>query len=359
MAGGGAPEVELLPHTELPVTAPIGGRLRAYLEFIAAVVFFFIARAVARHAAFNLASEPWVPLTEQVVLVFELIIGYAALGIILDRQKNPVAEQGLPRRPGWPLEFGLGLAVGWGMALVCVLLLAVDGGIAIVFSSQLPAWGWFVADALFFVLAAMAEEVAFRGYGFQRFAEVVGPVGATLGYSAFYAVIQALQPGSTRLSVIISMLLSILLCSAYLRTRALWLSWGLNFGWKASRALIFGLAVGGVSSHSSVIEGDPMGPFWLTGGGYGLDGSWLAFFVFLLALPIVFRITRELDFVHNAPVIVAGGIPVDLGDAARRQHESQMGPAEPASQFVQILPASAPAPGPREPAPGNQGDEAN
>jgi len=326
---------------ELPVTtAPIGGRLRAYLEFIAAVIFFFIARAVAHHAAFNLASEPWVPLTEQAALVFELIVGFAALGMILDRQKNPVAEQGLPARPGWGREVGLGLAVGWGMALLCVLLLALDGGIAVVFSSQIPAWGWLLADGLFFVLSAMAEEVAFRGYGFQRFAEVVGPVGATLGYSAFYAVIQALQLGSTRLSIAVSMLLSVLLCSAYLRTRALWVSWGLNFGWKASRALIFGLAVSGVSSHSSVIEGDPMGPFWLTGGGYGLDGSWLAFFVLLLALPIVFRMTRELDFVHNAPVIVAGGIPVDLDGAARRQHESQMGPAEPASQFVQILPAS-------------------
>jgi membrane protease YdiL (CAAX protease family) len=336
----------------MPVTtSSLGGsRLRAYLEFIAAVVFFFIARSVAHHAAFNLASELWVPVTEQAALVFELVVGFAALGMILDRQKNPVAAQGLPRRPGWSREVGLGLAVGWAMALACVLFLAVDGGIAVVFSSQLPAWGWLLADALFFALAAMAEEVAFRGYGFQRFAEVVGPVGATLGFSAFYAVIQAVQPGSTRLSIAVSLLLSIVLCSAYLRTRALWVSWGLNFGWKASRALIFGLAVSGVSSHSSVIEGDPMGPFWLTGGGYGLDGSWLAFFALVIALPIVFRVTRELDFLHNAPVIVAGGIPVDLDDAARRQHESQMGSSPPSSPLVQILPIS-PASEPKEPVP--------
>ena len=325
-------------------TSAIGGRLRAYLEFIAAVIFFFVARAVAHHAAFNLASEPWVPVTEQAALVFELVVGFAALGMMLDREKNPLAEQGLPRRPGWAREAGVGLAMGWGLALACVLLLALDGGIAVVFSSELPAWGWLLADALFFALAAMAEEVAFRGYGFQRFAQVVGPVGATLGYSGFYAVIQALQPGSTRLSMAVSLLFSVVLCSAYLRTRALWVSWGLNFGWKASRALIFGLTVSGVSSHSSVIEGDPMGPYWLTGGGYGLDGSWLAFFGFLVALPIVFRVTRELDFVHNAPVIVAGGIPVDLEHTARRQHEAQMGTPEPAAQYVQILPAVPPAP---------------
>ena len=137
---------------------------------------------------------------------------------------------------------------------------------------------------------------------------------------------------------------------AYLRTRALWVSWGLNFGWKASRALIFGLTVSGVSSHSSIVEGDPMGPFWMTGGGYGLDGSWLALMVLAAAFPVVYRLTRELDFRYNVPVIVPGGIPVDLDAAARQQHEAAMGTAEPAApSLVQILPviAAATRQGPR------------
>ena len=61
------------------------------------------------------------------------------------------------------------------------------------------------------------------------------------------------------------------------------MSWGINFAWKASQALIFGLTVTGVSSHSPVIEGNPMGPFWLTGGGFGLDASWWACIVLLFA----------------------------------------------------------------------------
>jgi hypothetical protein len=137
----------------------------------------------------------------------------------------------------------------------------------------------------------------------------------------------------------------LVLSTACLRTRALWLSWGINFGWKASRALLFGLAVSGVSSHSPVVQGDPMGPFWLTGGGYGLDGSWIAFLVLIAAIPVVFRVTRELDFRYNAPVIIPAGIPVDLDAAARRQHEAAMGPAEPAApSLVQIFPATPTAP---------------
>ena len=90
-----------------------------------------------------------------------------------------------------------------------------------------------------------------------------------------------------------------------------------------------------------------MGPLKLTGGGYGLDASWLAFIVFLVAIPLVYRLTRDLDFRYNAPVIIAGGIPVDLDAAARRQHEQASGsavtpPSTPAA-LVQIAPAASQA----------------
>ncbi len=321
--------------------APLRGRTRAYLEFIAAVIYYFLARALARRSAFDLANDAWMPLAEQTILLLVLLIGFAAFGRVFDRQRHPISEQGFPFRPGWHTEAGLGAAIGWGAAVACVLPLALFGGIAIVLNTQRAAWGWFFADAVFFAIAAMVEEVAFRGYGFQRFAQVVGPVGATLGYAAFYAGLTALQPGSSKLSIAVSVVFSVLLSIAFLRTRALWLSWGLNFAWKASRALMFGLALGGVSSHSSVVEGDPMGPFWITGGGYGLDGSWVTLFLLLCALPVVYHVTRDLDFRYNAPVIVPGGVAVDLDAAARRQHEAAMGAAEPsAPPLVQILPVT-------------------
>lgn len=323
---------------------PGGGRLRAYVQFLAAVLYFFLAQALARSGAIGLVQEQWTPLVEQAMLVFLLLMGYAGMGFWLDRELHPIAEQGLPLRPGWRREAGLGLAAGWSLALVCVLPMVVAGGIAIVLVTQPSAWGWLAADAVFFALAALAEEIAFRGYGFQRFARSVGPLGASLGYAAFYAIVQALNPGSNRASIAVSVALGLVLSTAYLRTKALWLSWGLNFGWKASRALLFGLAVSGVNNHSPVVQGNPMGPFWLTGGGYGLDGSWLVFVVLLAAIPIMFRLTRDLDFRYNAPVIVAGGLAVDLDAAARKQHASAMGPAQPPADqsLVQILPAYAP-----------------
>src|ERR1035441_5552986 len=332
----------------MSVIQPASSRFRAYLRFILAVLWFFLARALARHESLGLAQmhsfqEQWRPLVEQAIFLFLLLAGYAGMGLTLDGQLHPLKEQGLPRRDGWAGEACLGLTVGWALAVACVLPLVVGGGIAIVLVLGPSAWGWLAADAVFFALLALAEEVAFRGYGFQRFEQSVGQLGAALGYAAFYAIVQALLPGSNHASVAVSIILSLVLSTAYLRTRALWMSWGINFGWKASRALLFGLAISGDSSHSPVVQGNPMGRFWLTGGGYGLDGSWMAFVLLLVALPVVYRLTRELDYRWNAPVIVPAGIPVDLSAAAKGQHEAAMGTAAPAAPgLVQILPAATP-----------------
>jgi uncharacterized protein len=329
------------------MTAPgTGGRVRAYLEFILALLYFFVVRSFARHIVLGLVSPAWAPLVEQCIFVFLLVLGYAAFGSLFDRQPRSIAAQGFPLREGWRREAAMGIAVGWGAVVACVLPMMLIGGIAVVVSIDHSSWIWLLGDAAFFALLALGEEVAFRGYGFQRFEAVVGSSAAAFGFAVFYAILHALLPGTNNVSITLSVIYSFLLTTAYLRTRALWVSWGINFAWKTSQALIFGLSVSGVTSHSSIIEGNPMGPFWLTGGGFGLDASWFACLILLIAFAFVHRITRDLNFKYNAPVIVSAGIPVDLDAAARRQHEAAMPPsAEPASPvLVQILPASAPPP---------------
>jgi membrane protease YdiL (CAAX protease family) len=324
------------PNTALRVP---DNRFRAYLQFVVAVFYYFLARALAHRGAQGISSDQWAPLVEHAMLVFLLLLGYAGVGFSLNGQAHPVSAQGLPRRPGWTWEAGLGLAIGWAAVVLCAAAVAVGGGIAVSFSLSTGSLGWFLVDAAFFALLALAEEIAFRGYPFQRFARTVGSAGALIAFAALYGFLQALEPGASKASTAVAVVFTILLSTAYLRTRALWVSWGINFGWKATRALLFGLAIRGVNSHSPVIQGDPMGPFWLTGGGFGLDGSWLAFFVLLAAIPVVYILTRDLDFKYNAPEIVGGGIPVDLDAAAHRQHEAAMGePAPP--PLVQIAPVA-------------------
>jgi membrane protease YdiL (CAAX protease family) len=341
-------------------------RLRAYGQFLLALFYYFLARALAHHGALGLVTDLWQPLAEQAMLVFLLLLGFAGLGFSLNRQVHPISAQGLPRRSGFMQEFGAGLAAGWAAAAVCVLAMAVSAGIAVSVSLSLSALGWLLVNLAYFALLCLGEELAFRGYAFQRFARATGPAGALLGFSLLYAFLESMTPGATRTTSVVSFAFAVGLSLAYLRTRALWISWGLNFGWKASRALLFGLAVNGDNTHSPLVQGDPTGSFWLTGGGFGLESSWFAFFIMLALIPVIYRMTRELDYRYNAPELIPGGIPVDIDAAARRQHEAAMGPAEPAQQpLVQILPLSASSPfvpaAPSEPAPAepNTGNESS
>jgi hypothetical protein len=318
------------------------GRLRAYGQFLFALFYCFLANMLAHHGALGLVSEEWRPLVGQAMLVFLLLLGFSGLGFSLNRQMHPISAQGLPRRKGFTREFGLGLAMGWAAAALCVLVMSLVGGIAVVVSLSPPAWGWLLVNFVYFALLCLGEELAFRGYAFQRFARATGPSGAVFGFSLLYAFLESMTPGATRTTSVMSFALAVGLSIAYLRTRALWVSWGLNFGWKASRALLFGLAVNGDNTHSPIVQGGPTGSFWLTGGGFGLESSWFAFFVMLALVPVIYRVTRELDFRYNAPEIVPGGIPVDIDAAARQQHEAAMGSAEPAPKpLVQIAPLAA------------------
>jgi membrane protease YdiL (CAAX protease family) len=338
------PATPNVPPAEVPRRRP-AGPIGAFGRFLLAALYFFLARLMAQHGASGLVSEDWTPLVEQAMLAFLLLFGYAGLGFVLDHQLRPLSQQGLPLRSGWFGEAGLGLAIGWAIALFCVLPLVVFGGIAVNFSLTLASFGWLATDVAFFLLATLVMQIAFRGYPFQCAIRVIGEVPAALMLSVLYGILHAWLPGASHASMAVAIALGLLLSMAYLRTRALWLPWGLHFGWVASRALLFGLPVNGVSSHSPVIQGDPMGSPSLSGAEFGLDGSWLAFVAILIAMPFVYRATRDLSFRYNAPVLEPGGIPVDLDAAARRQHEAATRPEAPeVKPLVQILPVATPAP---------------
>jgi membrane protease YdiL (CAAX protease family) len=319
--------------------------IRAFGRFLLAAIYFLIVRLIAQHSARGLTPEDWTPLVDQLMQAFLLMLGFIGFGFVLDGQLEPLRAQGLKMRPGWLGEVGLGLAFGWAIAVICVLPMVIFGGIAMRFIFTASAFRWLAADTAFFLVATFVVQLAFRGYPFQVAIKAIGELPAALMLAVLYGIMQAFLPGATYTSMAVNIALGLLLATAYLRTRALWLPWGLHFAWIASRALLFGLTVNGVSSHSPVAQGDPLSPLWLTGGEFGLDGSWVAFIVILVAMPFLYRATRDLSFEYNAPIIIPGGIEVDLDAAQQRQHESATREAAPeVKPLVQILPAAPAAP---------------
>jgi uncharacterized protein len=331
------------------------GKIRAFGYVVIAGIYFYIAQSISIHAANGLSTGVWVPLVERGILLFLLLFGYAAMARVFNRQREPIRGMGLVFRPGWQREFGLGAALGWGLLVVSILPLVLSGGLIVTFWALPRQFGILFIDLLILAVASLAEEVAFRGYPFQRLIDAMGPTLATIVFSLVFAALHMFNPGATRASFVVTVFSSWLLSVAYLRTKALWVCWGWHFAWNASMCLLFGLPVSGITQFSPIIQSDTVGPPWMTGGDYGPEGSVVTAIVILIGIFVVYRTTRGLAYLYAQPVIVAAGIPIDLDamSSSLAPHHPVAPQAAPAgSTLVQIEPVSSSSPSrlpPQEP----------
>jgi uncharacterized protein len=330
----------------MPLTAFDRVRALGYV-FIAAIYFYFCEYFAVR-AANGLSSGDWLPVVERIAFLFLLLVGFAAMGRLFNHQPEPVRAMGLTFRTGWRKEFGLGAAVGWGMLIVSILPMVLTGGLIITVWTVPRQFGLLLLDLILLAVAALAEEVAFRGYPFQRMIDAVGPTLATFLFSFVFAGVHMLNPGFSRASFVVTVLSSWLLSVAYLRTRALWVCWGWHFAWNASMCLLFGLPVSGITQFSPVVQSNTIGPLWMTGGDYGPEASTVTALVMLIGVFVVYRLTREYAYLYTQPVIVAAGIPVNLDAMSKTlapHHPVEPPPAPVAgSTLVQISNLSSSTP---------------
>lgn len=296
-------------------------RLRSLGFFFVAIVYYIFAQLLAGLIARIAASGDSRELIFRVLLLVILLGGYAGMGYVFQLQPHPLRAMGLVRREGWTREAVLGIALGWGGIVACVLPIALAGGFVVTLWTTPRQLGLLLLNLLVLAVAAMAEEVAFRGYPFQRLIEAIGPTTATIVMATIFGLIHLRNPGATSASTLVTVLSGVLMATAYLQTRALWLPWGFHFGWNAVMAVLFGLPVSGLD-FSAVVSSNSAGPIWLTGGGYGPEGSLTAVVVLVISLVVLVKMTRSYAWKYAQPVIVPGGIPVDLDAAQTRVHEA-------------------------------------
>lgn len=322
------------------------GRLRALGWVVISILYFLLAERLAYSAATGLASGAWEELWFRCFLLFLLILGFAAMGYVGEGQRHPVRAMGLVRREGWSRELGLGAALGWGGMVACVLPIALAGGLYVSWYWSWHNFGLLFLDIATLAVAAVAEEVAFRGYPFQRLIDATGPVTATVLAAFGFGLLHLGNPDASAASTLTTVLAGWLLALAYLRTRALWVCIGFHFAWNAAMGVLFGLPVSGLTRFSPLIRTYSWGPIWLTGDGYGPEGGAMAIVVLAALLIVMMMVTRDLKYRWAQPVIVPGGIAVDIDAISRQQHEAAMGQQAPAAPgLVQIggVPGVAPA----------------
>jgi membrane protease YdiL (CAAX protease family) len=315
--------------------------------FVTSAAWFLAADTVASHAARGLAErfalDAARPLLTWAFLLFLLAVGFSLLQAVAKRRSSLRDVLGLPKRPTAGREWKLGAALGWGLVVLAVLPMAVGGTLHVQFWTQPRAFGLLLLNLLTLAVAALAEEVAFRGYSFRRLIEAIGPVAATILMSLLFGLGHVLNPGATGASTLVTILAGVLLSVAWLRTHGLWLGWGLHFAWNASMGILFGLPISGINDFASIVQTRAFGRLWLTGGDYGPEGAGITVIVLLIGIVVLVRVTRDYAWHYTYVPIVAAGYPMEpapsAAHVAMEQMEQQTRPAAPVS-LVQILPST-------------------
>jgi hypothetical protein len=78
---------------------------------------------------------------------------------------------------------------------------------------------------------------------------------------------------------------------AYLRTRSLWFPLGIHWAWNWALGSLFGLPVSGVTSIAPypLLQGTDLGPAWLTGGSFGIEGGIACTVALILSTIFIWR----------------------------------------------------------------------
>ena len=312
--------------------------------FVTSVAWVLASDVLAGRAARGLSERFGLdaarPLLAALFLLFLLAVGFSILQAIAKRHSSLREVLGLPKRATARREWTLGVAVGWGMAVLAVLPMALGGTLYVHLWTQPRAVWLLLLNLVTVAVAALAEEVAFRGYPFRRLIEAVGPVAATIVMSLLFGLGHMFNSGATWTSVLVTMLAGLLFSVAWLRTHGLWMGWGLHFAWNACTGILFGLPVSGISKFASVVQTRTFGRLWLTGGDYGPEGAVFTAVVLLLGVAVLVRITRDYAWDYTYKPIVAAGYATEVQPpAAHVAMEQQVKPAS-ASSLVQILPVT-------------------
>ena len=179
------------------------------------------------------------------------------------------------------IEFPAGFALGLVLFTTVMLLLWM-------FRAYRPAeWGSLAPLAggfLFALLAAILEEILFRGFLFRLSEKLFGLWGALVLTSALFGAAHAFNPGATLAScVAIALEAGLLLGAAYALKQRLWLPIGLHLGWNFAEGSIFGMSISGRTTQGSLIAGTLRGRDLLTGGAFGPENSLPAVVICLAA----------------------------------------------------------------------------
>ena len=257
-------------------------------------------------------------------LIFRAIFLAVALiaGFICTRwlEGLPWHALGLWFHSGWLRDFFFGSVIGVASLAVATAIATAGGGLSFTISGRaamVQVGQTLVFSAVLFILAALAEEALFRGYPLQTLTRAKLMWLGILVTSFAFAAIHMSNPNLNEWLPYLNLLFAGLwLAVAYLRTRSLWFPLGVHWAWNWALGSLFGLPVSGIRDLAPhpLLHGTDLGPAWLTGGSYGIEGG-LACTVTLIVSTVFILRTRLVTATPEMKILTSQENPARVEPA--------------------------------------------
>jgi uncharacterized protein len=208
------------------------------------------------------------------LVVPPLVAAVLVYGGIVWLARRPPASWGVRPLPESVRGAARGLAWGIGLAALTVGL-CLAGGAELLWRPSPDESYWAVAAPLFggLALAALLEELLFRGFPLARLAEGLGPVAASVVLTVGFTAVHGGNPSVSGVGLVNIGLASLLLCAAFFAPGGLTTAVALHLGWNAALALGADAPVSGLRFGLPALEFAPGLRPWWTGGGFGPEGG--------------------------------------------------------------------------------------
>ena len=159
-----------------------------------------------------------------------------------------------------------GFLVGFGLIFFGFAILNLTNFLEVVsveYSSKVVFGGFF-----FFLIAAIIEEIVFRGYILNNLMDSIKNKYIALVISAIaFALIHSMNPNLSLLGFVNLVIAGIVLGITYIHTKNLWFPIFLHVSWNYFQGPIFGFEVSGMN-FQSIIKQNVSGNDLITGGNF-------------------------------------------------------------------------------------------
>lgn len=234
--------------------------------------------------------SPWmVLLTQGAATVGGIAATLVVFRAINKKYPNQLGLQGRGK------DFGFGLLLGAAAITVIFFILLVTGDVTLLSSLLKPTFTWYtLAFLILFILVGFFEEMFFRGYVMKTMAERGNKKWVIYVVSALvFGLVHTTNPNVTVFGIINVALVGLLFAYMFDMTKSLLLPIGYHITWNFFQGNVFGFAVSGISPNGLyAIDVSEKNPF-LTGGGFGLEGSILTTVLIGLSFVATYFYTRD------------------------------------------------------------------